>query len=119
MFGEVLLVEDDKDIRELIVESLPDSGFSLNIYEAENPMQGLDLLHEYKDRISTVVCDFYLPIQNDDDLCEIIKNNHPKMNVFCLTGEASVKAGDRPIIDKVFYKPEGVKQVVREILIPR
>ena len=91
MASAVLFVEDEEDIRELVIERLRDSGFISDIYEAADPVKALELYHAHKGEISFLVCDYYLPIQNGNDLCQMIKDSSPDIKIICLTGDTTVK----------------------------
>lgn len=116
MSKALLFVEDEVEMRELIVERIRDAGFLHDIYEATDPIQALDIFNEHKDRIGFMVCDFYLPVQNGNDLCQMIKEQSPRVQVICLTGDQSVKVEDNPGIDKVFYKPEGIEEMLKVVM---
>lgn len=117
MSKDILIVEDDDSIRELIVEKIKEAGFYQTIYQAADPMQALEHYHLHKDRIGFVVCDYYLPVQNGNDLCKMIKETSPDCTVICLTGDSTVKLEDhRTEVDGVYYKPEGLKEVVELIM---
>lgn len=112
----VLFVEDEADIRELVVERIQDTGFLHKVYEASDPVQGLDLFHKHKDEIGFLVCDYYLPIQNGNDLCKMIKESSPGCKIICLTGDTSVTLEDhKSEVDIILYKPEGVEELLKLI----
>lgn len=117
MFGEILLVEDDNEVRNLIIEKLREAGFEHTVYETSDPISALDVFHAHKDKISVVICDYYLPIQNGNDLCKIIKSGHPEVNIICLTGDSSVTGNEKDNgIDEVFYKPSGINEAINRAL---
>lgn len=112
MKNGLLFIEDEESIRELIVERLVDDGFKGNIFEAADPVIGLDLFHKNKDQIKFVICDYYLPIQNGTDLCKIIKENAPEVKIICLTGDTSVTLENhKGEVDLILYKPEGIDEL--------
>lgn len=105
MYGELLLIEDEDSIREIITDKLKAAGYHLRIHESADPMKALDLFHKNKERISFVICDYFLPIQNGDDLCQIIKSHKLDIKVFCLTGGTIDKSKPMIDFDRVFFKP--------------
>ncbi len=117
MGKSILFVEDEADIRELVVERLEDAGFLHKIYEAADPVAALELFHEHKEEIAYLVCDYYLPIQNGNDLCKMIKESSPDCKVICLTGDTMVTAEDhKSAIDIVLYKPEGIDELLKLVM---
>jgi len=117
MKKSILFVEDEADIRELVVERLQDVGFLHNIYEAADPVAALDLYHQHKDEIGFLVCDYYLPIQNGNDLCKMIKDSSPDCKIICLTGDTMVTLEDHQSeIDIVLYKPEGIEELLKLVM---
>lgn len=76
---KVLYVEDEKDIRENIVEILRDEGFK--VFEAENGKHAVEIFLENKPDV--VVSDIMMPGVSGYDLLNIIRNNKniPNNNV--------------------------------------
>jgi DNA-binding response OmpR family regulator len=112
MKNALLFIEDEELIRELIIERLRDDGFEGQVFEAGDPVKGLDLFHSNKDEIGFVVCDYYLPIQNGNDLCKLIKEGSPQIKIICLTGDTSVTVENHGgEVDLVLYKPEGIDEL--------
>jgi two-component system cell cycle sensor histidine kinase/response regulator CckA len=112
MKNGLLFIEDEDAIRELIVERLQDEGFEGMIFEAADPIKGLDLYHTNIDQIGFVICDYYLPIQNGNDLCKMIKDNSPEVKIICLTGDTTVTLENhKGEVDLVLYKPEGIDEL--------
>ncbi len=116
MKNGLLFIEDEEEIRELIVERLQDDGFDGQIFEASDPVKGLDLFHHHKDEIAYVICDYYLPIQNGNDLCKMIKDNSSGVKIICLTGDTTVTLENhKGEVDLVLYKPEGIDELYRQL----
>ncbi|MFT6071143.1 MAG: DNA-binding response OmpR family regulator [Bacteriovoracaceae bacterium] len=112
MKNGLLFIEDEEEIRELIIERLQDDGFKGEIFEASDPVKGLDLFHNHKDQIGFVICDYYLPIQNGNDLCKMIKENSSDVKIICLTGDTTVSLENhKGEVDLVLYKPEGIDEL--------
>lgn len=68
---KILIVEDEKDIRELIHFHLLRSGYE--IYEAADGQSALDLMDNIKPDL--LILDIMLPIYNGIEVCKRIKSN--------------------------------------------
>lgn len=109
----VLLVDDESNFRELVRLHIHKQIGAVKIYEAANPIEGLELFEKYKDTIGYVFCDFYLPIQNGNDFTEMIKKANPMVKVCLVTGDDFInKEKHAPHIDRVFYKIDGVGPII-------
>lgn len=70
----ILCIDDEVDIRKLIVEELVDAGF--NTLEAANGREGLDvILTKWPD---IVICDITMPEMDGHELLAEIQINHPE-----------------------------------------
>jgi DNA-binding response OmpR family regulator len=72
----ILCVEDENDIRRLIVEELSESGFAT--LEAANGREGLELLIAKWPDI--VICDISMPVMDGHQLLAEIQVNHPELS---------------------------------------
>lgn len=68
---KVLVVDDERDIRELLVDELTDSGFEA--IEAENGAKALDRV--YTDRPDIVLLDLMMPVLDGMQVLEVLKSN--------------------------------------------
>lgn len=76
MLITVLCVEDEVELRKLLVEEFQDAG--LATIEASNGKEGLDLmLSSWPD---IVVCDISMPVMNGHELLAEIQINHPELS---------------------------------------
>lgn len=72
----VLCIDDETDIRNLIVEELQDAG--LRTLEASNGAEGLEkILKTWPD---IVICDVSMPVMNGHELLAEIQINHPQLS---------------------------------------
>lgn len=72
----VLCIDDETDIRNLIVEELQDAG--LRTLEASNGAEGLEkILKTWPD---IVICDVSMPVMNGHELLAEIQINHPQFS---------------------------------------
>ncbi len=72
----ILCIEDENDVRELIVEELVDAGFE--VLEAENGRVGLELiLTKWPD---IILCDISMPDMDGKELLAEIQLNYPELS---------------------------------------
>ena len=83
----ILVVEDDRDFRELLVEHLSEQGYQVD--GASDREEGFEALEE-KD-YSVVILDLFLPDGNGMDLLSWIKENTPLTEVIVITGHGTIK----------------------------
>ena len=74
---KVLVVEDEKDIRELLIDDLLDSGYQ--VIEAENGAEALDQV--YNDRPDIVLLDLMMPVMNGIEVLKALKSNPDTANL--------------------------------------
>jgi len=72
----VLCVEDEKAVRDLIVEELADAG--LRTLEAEDGRQGLEMI--LKHRPDIVISDITMPEMDGTQLLAELQINHPELS---------------------------------------
>jgi len=73
---KVLCIDDEADIRQLLVEELSEAG--LTTIEAENGQEGLrKIISEWPD---IVICDVSMPVMNGHELMAEIQINHPEFS---------------------------------------
>ncbi len=82
----VLVVEDDAQVRMLILEVLRDIGY--RAIEAANPDEALAVLDRHA-RIDLMVSDVGLPGMNGRQLAEIVRQKRPDLKVLFITGYAA------------------------------
>ena len=117
---KVLVVDDEKDIRELLIDDLLDSGYQ--VIEAENGAEALELV--YSERPDVVLLDLMMPVMNGVQVLKALKSN-PDMAglpVVLLTavsaqeGEQKSKAlGADHYVTKP-WEPDTIQQVIKVAL---
>ncbi len=73
----VLVVDDERDIRELLLDELKDSGYET--IEAENGAEALDRV--YTDRPDIVLLDLMMPVMDGIQVLEVLKFNPQTANI--------------------------------------
>ena len=82
----ILLVDDERDIREVLNLSLSDMGYQ--VYEAENGDQALGIFKEVLPAI--VLTDIKMPGMDGIELLEKVKRENPEAEVIMITGHGDM-----------------------------
>jgi DNA-binding NtrC family response regulator len=114
----ILIIEDEKEIREGLVELLESGGFSVD--SAENGKQGLEKIG--KKDFDVVVTDLIMPVVGGMEVLRETKRIKPQSRVILITAFATVdnaveamKAGASDYITKPFRIDE-VQTKIRKVL---
>ena len=86
MENKILLVDDEKDIREVLVLPLADLGYQ--IFEAENGKEALGKFREIQPSI--VLTDIKMPGMDGIELLQKIKQENPETEVIMITGHGDM-----------------------------
>ena len=89
--GHILVVEDDRDIRESLTEVLEDEGYS--VAEAEDGVQALEYLKTAGKTTDLILLDLMMPNMNGFEFREaqLEDPRHATIPVAVLTADASVR----------------------------
>ncbi len=85
--GNLLIVDDEKNIREGLCELLKIEGYS--VYSASNGKEALSILNS--EDIDLVVTDLKMPIMSGEELLKVLANSFPTLPVIVLTGHGTVE----------------------------
>lgn len=108
MLLQVLIVEDDELMRNSLVDTFESKGHNVKVLTAANPVEALEQFHLYKDTLTHVVVDYFMPIDNGIEFCKVVKDNRPNVEVILFTGNHEIeKSGELSYVDKLFLKPNG------------
>lgn len=77
----ILIIEDEKDIREFVTKLLIDQGHT--VYSAAKGIEGLELAEKVTPDL--VVLDLNLPDIDGESVCKQLKENNPETQVIMLT----------------------------------
>ncbi len=86
MIPKILVIEDDRDIREYLKEFLTENNFS--VHAEEKGIPGLEYLK--KKEPDLVLLDLGLPDIDGESVCIEIRKNYPEIPVIILTAKNSV-----------------------------
>ena len=110
----ILVVDDDRAIRDILSESLSFMGFTVVVARSGN--EGLDLF--LKDRFDLVLTDLGMPGRDGWDLAFHVKDRAPNTTVVLITGQQKEEVtksdkGDR--VDFVMFKPFRLKEMQKTV----
>jgi CheY-like chemotaxis protein len=83
----VLVVDDDSRIRSYIKAILQSAG--MQVLEAGDGVEALEIFHESKKRIDLVITDVRMPRMNGTDLASSIRSDAPAVPLILVSGEAA------------------------------
>jgi len=93
MEDKILLVDDEKDIREILCLSLVDMGYT--VFEAENGVEALRVFQEVQPPI--VLTDIKMPHMDGIELLQKIKHENPEAEVVMITGHGDMDLAIRSL----------------------
>ena len=93
MENKILLVDDEKDIREILCLSLVDMGYT--VFEAENGVAALRIFKEV--RAPIVLTDIKMPNMDGIELLQKIKHENPEAEVVMITGHGDMDLAIRSL----------------------
>jgi CheY-like chemotaxis protein len=82
--GVVLLAEDDRSVRKLVVSELTRRGFT--VLDAEDGAAALEILKNEVDRIDVLVTDVVMPRMNGADLARAAERLRPGLKILFISG---------------------------------
>jgi len=82
--GVVLLAEDDRSVRRLVVSELTRRGFT--VLEAEDGLAALEMFRREKDRVDVLVTDVVMPRMNGADLAKQAEHVRPGIKILFISG---------------------------------
>ena len=112
----ILVVDDDQATRDGIKELLEAKSSLCRVHTASDPLDAISLFHKYKDSLTHVVVDYFMPIDNGIEFCKVVRDNNPRIQVVLFSGNKDLESSlPDDIVDKFFVKPNG-REVVEFIL---
>jgi two-component system cell cycle sensor histidine kinase/response regulator CckA len=116
----VLVVEDERAVRHLIVQMLTRQGF--NVIEAASGEAAIALEKDFAEPIDLVLADFLMPRMNGHQLAAHLCANRPELKVLIMSGYGGQSTADQALresgyelVQKPFSSAELIKRI-REIL---
>ena len=94
----VLVVDDEKNIREGLARSLEMDGYEVLL--AENGLSAIAIMEEKE--IDLVISDLKMPAMNGEELLRRVVTDWPTVSVIILTGHGSIETAVRSMRDGAF-----------------
>lgn len=116
----ILVVEDDKSVRELILRSLQTYGYMT--LEATNGEEALVVIGGYKDHIHMVLTDIVMPRLGGRELASEVEQRKLKIKMLCMSGYTDRVVGRHNILSNCHnflqkpFTPLSLMAKVRETL---
>jgi DNA-binding response OmpR family regulator len=114
----ILLIEDDKDVRELLKEMLRSCGYK--VIEAVDGKDGVGKFIEHQDEIRLLLTDVMMPRKNGKEAYNEIKKIKEDVNVIFISGY-SAAATEELLDEQLNYmakpvSPRDLLAKIREVL---
>ena len=111
----VLVVEDEKEVRELACEFLTAAGYS--VLTAEDGQEALETAERLGGSIQVLLTDIVMPKMRGSELGMRLKSLLPNLKIIYMTGYLEQSEGDRGFLEDAFVlqKPFSREAVVRQV----
>ncbi|MCW8133312.1 MAG: PAS domain S-box protein [Planctomycetota bacterium] len=104
----ILLVEDDRDIRELARTTLAELGYRVLL--AEHGSAALDILRAGQEKVHLVATDMVMPVMNGKDLIGHLRAEFPDLKILLISG-----FGVHPLM-RTEMLPPGIPQLEKPFM---
>ena len=112
----VLVVDDEADIREILLEYLTAMG--LQVVSVGTGREALDMLRDPSQRFDVALVDWSIPGIDGKDVVLQVHEYRPECVIFAITGydqDTVTRSSVGSLIAGVFRKPFSLRQLGREI----
>ncbi|MFA5371234.1 MAG: sigma-54 dependent transcriptional regulator [Sideroxydans sp.] len=86
----ILVTEDDRNMREMILAVLAESSMAFKVVSAENAHEAMDFLEN--NDAAVVLTDLRMPGADGVDLLKFVKSRDPQIQVVLITGHATIES---------------------------
>ena len=118
--ARILVVEDEPDVRQMIVVTLRRNGFE--VLQADNGVEALKLAEAFQGKVDLLLTDAVMPSMGGGELTQRLRAQRPKVRVLLASGysedtlvDGAALPPDTSILAKPFT-PSRLLQKVREVL---
>ncbi len=114
--GTILAVEDDDDLRGMLVGILRQSGYT--VIEAENAGKGLTLGKNYEGQIDLLIADVVMPGNSGVELARDLQEARPEMAVLFISGYGDSELLTQGLADcgaELLVKPFGADELLNAV----
>ncbi len=94
--GSVLVVEDQKAVRELAVEILMDAGFA--VVATSSAMEALEVIRKGESAIHVLLTDVVMPTMSGRELAEQVRQLRPELRILYMSGYPEDVVGDSGVL---------------------
>jgi PAS domain S-box-containing protein len=121
--GNVLLVEDEKELRALLAETLTDLGYT--VLQAGNGEEAIELAKSALASIDMLITDMVMPRMNGRELSKSLRERRPGLPVLFISGYSDVIPSEEEFFNvttQFLQKPfnsDSLGHRVRELLVFR
>ena len=112
----ILIVEDDKNLRKLIVTCLKKNNY--NTYEAFNGNEALQILD--KDYIDLIISDVMMPEMDGFELIKELRNSKYKIPILLITAKGEIKDKKQGFLlgaDDYMVKPINMEELILRVQV--
>lgn len=112
----ILIVEDEKMVRQLIFDML--SSYGYNLLMAENGRQALDLLEKQQVKVDLILTDVVMPEMTGVKLIEKLRQTGSDINVLFMSGYTALETGSYESIltsDNFISKPFSTIELIKKV----
>jgi signal transduction histidine kinase/CheY-like chemotaxis protein len=118
--GTILLVEDEKQIRDIVKIMLESLGFT--VLEAVNGREGLEQYGEYGANITLVITDIGMPVMDGYEMFRELKKINPALPIIISSGfgddevTSRIDCGDIAGLISKPYSPIQLREVLKSVV---
>lgn len=115
--GTVLLVEDNEVLRDCLVESLLNRGYT--VLSSGLPREAIELYHQNSAEITALVTDIIMPEMSGHELSSILRESQPGLPVLYITGYAHDPEKFQDFTSKtsaLLTKPFAIQDMIDKLL---
>jgi len=112
---KILVIDDEKDIRDLICKILDKNGYYAQ--SAENGKQGM--IYQQKEKFDIIITDIFMPEKEGIETIIDLKKRYPDIKIIAISGGTRGGTADYLEMakqfgaDYSFHKPFNVNEVVK------
>jgi PAS domain S-box-containing protein len=115
MTGNVLLVEDRDDVRELMSQILTSNG--IQVTSARDGVEAIEMANAFP--IDLILSDVVMPRMSGPEAVRIIRESHPDIKVIYVSGSADlVEPNGRDVVMWKPVKPQALLTAIKSCLTP-
>ena len=110
-----LILDDEEDLRDILT-ILITANFDVNIYQAQDGAQGIELLSD-EGPFDLVICDYKMPHKNGFDVYSHLRNTSPQTPFLLVTADDKdfLKKVPNPVLFEHVSKPFNEDQLLEKI----